>query len=59
MTKNDNILNKNTALSYLAQRLDCTVDSLSFLFANSNEARPAVNDIAIPDERLGAQLGER
>ena len=59
MTKNDDILNKNTALCYLAQMLDCTVDSPSFLFANSNEARPAVNDIAIPDERLGAQLGER
>ena len=59
MTKNDDILNKNTALSYLVQMLDCAVDSPSFLFANSNEARPAVNDIAIPDERLGAQLGER
>lgn len=61
MKKNNHIiLNKKTAINYLAQRLDCTVDSLSFLFIDTNRTRPSMTDMAIPDERfsLGRERGE-
>ena len=53
MKKNNHIiLNKKTAINYLAQRLDCTVGSLSFLFNDTNRIRPSISDMAIPDERF-------